>query len=141
MTTAIDTNVVVALWDRDPALSATSQLALEKAFHKGKLVISAPVHAELVAAPARTEAFIDRFLHETSITVEWNLDERIWRSAGRAFQAYAERRRKQRDAGTRRILADFLIGAHAYSRGYQLLTLDERLYRAAFPQLKIATVT
>jgi predicted nucleic acid-binding protein len=65
------------------------------------------------------------------------MGEPVWRSAGRAFQAYAERRRKQRDSGTRRILADFLIGAHALTGGYQLLTLDKRLYQAAFPNLKI----
>jgi predicted nucleic acid-binding protein len=57
-----------------------------------------------------------------------------------AFQAYAERRRRQRDHGTRRILANFLIGAHAGIRGYRLLSLDERLYRAAFPALKIETI-
>jgi predicted nucleic acid-binding protein len=65
------------------------------------------------------------------------LGEPVWRSAGRAFQSYAERLRKQRDSGTRRILADFLIGAHALTRGYRLLTLDERLYQAAFPKLTI----
>jgi hypothetical protein len=68
------------------------------------------------------------------------LNEPIWRSAGRAFQAYAERRRKQRDHGTRRLLADFLIGAHADIRSYRLISLDERLYRAAFPTLKIETI-
>ena len=139
MTTAIDTNVIIALWDRDPTLSSAAQTALEAAFHRGRLVISAPVFAELLAAPGRTEALVDAFLHDTSIALEWDLDEMIWRAAGRAFQRYAERRRKQRDSGTRRILADFMIGAHAETRGYRLLTLDERLYRAAFPKLVIET--
>jgi hypothetical protein len=40
----------------------------------------------------------------------------------------------------RRLLADFLIGAHAHIRGYRLLSLDERLYRAAFPTLKIEAI-
>lgn len=55
----------------------------------------------------------------------------VWTAAGEALQRYAERRRKQRDSGTRRILADFLIGAHAKARGYRLLTVDERSYRPA----------
>jgi predicted nucleic acid-binding protein len=59
--------------------------------------------------------------------------------AGRAFQAYAERRRKQRDAGARRILADFVIGAHASANGCRLLTLDDRLYRSSFPTLAVET--
>lgn len=65
------------------------------------------------------------------------------RSGGRRVEPSkpnAERRRKQRDQGTRRILADFLIGAHAYIRGYRLLSLNERLYRTAFPTLKIEAI-
>ncbi len=140
MTTAIDTNVVVALWDKDPILSLAAQRGLEAAFHRGRLVVSAPVFAELIAAPGRTESFVSLFFEETGIAVEWDLGEGVWRSAGRAFQDYAERRRKQRDSGARRILADFLIGAHAETQSYRLLTLDERLYKTAFPTLTIETV-
>ncbi len=140
MTTAIDTNVVVALWDKDPALSLAAQTALEAAFRRGSLVVSAPVFAELMAAPGRTETFVTAFVEETGIAVDWDLGEAVWRSAGLAFQGYVERRRKQRDTGRRRILADFMIGAHAQVRGYRLLTLDERLYRTAFPTLSIETV-
>jgi len=140
MTTAIDTNVIVALWANNPALSLAAETTLEAAFRRGSLVVAAPVFAELIAAPGRTEAFVSSLLEENGIVVDWNLNEPIWRLAGRAFQAYAERRRQQRDHGTRRILADFLIGAHAHIRGYRLLSLDERLYRAAFPTLKIEAV-
>jgi predicted nucleic acid-binding protein len=65
--------------------------------------------------------------------VDWNLTEPVWRLAGRAFEQYVACRRRQRDSGPRRILADFLIGAHAIEEGFRLLTLDDRLYRAAFP--------
>ena len=140
MTTAVDTNVIIALWDKSISVSSAAQTALETAFSRGSLVVAAPVFAELLAAPGRTEAFVDAFLEDTGISVEWNLDETIWRVAGRAFQRYAERRRKQRDSGTRRILADFLIGAHADTRGYRLLTLDERIYRPAFPKLVVETI-
>ncbi len=139
MTTAVDTNVVIALWDKDSALSLAAQRVLEAAFNRGNLVAAAPVFAELIAAPGRTEAFVGSFFEETGIAIDWELGELVWRSAGRAFQAYAERRRKQRETGTRRILADFLIGAHALSNGCRLLTLDDRLYRASFPTLVIET--
>jgi predicted nucleic acid-binding protein len=82
---------------------------------------------------------VSSFLEETGVAIDWDLGEPVWRSAGRAFQSYA--RRKQRDSGARRILADFLIGAHAQTRGYRLLTLDERLYKAAFPTLRLETVS
>ena len=140
MTTAIDTNVFVALWDKDPTLSLAAQTALDAAFNRGNLVVSAPVFAELIAAPGRTEAFVTSFLDETGVVVDWDLGEGAWRSAGRAFRSNAERRRKQSDSDTRRILTDFLIGAHAEARGYRLLTLDERLYGVAFPTLTIETI-
>ena len=140
MTTAIDTNIVIALWDKNATLSSAAQTALEAAFNRGNLVVAAPVFAELLGAPGRTEAFVNSFLEDTAIAIDWDLDESVWRSAGRAFQSYAGRRRKQLDSGTRRILADFLIGAHAQTRGHRLLTLDERLYRVAFPNLTIEII-
>jgi predicted nucleic acid-binding protein len=140
MTTSIDTNVIVALWDRNPAVSNAAQTALDDALVRGSLILSAPVFAELMAAPGRTEAFLNKFLRDTGMRIEFDLDEEVWRAAGRAFQAYAARRRKQRDPGPRRILADFLIGAHAFQRGYTLLTLDGHLYQAAFSSLAVVTV-
>src|SRR5262245_25491336 len=107
MTTAVDTNVIIALWDRDPATSSVAQKALDEALLRGSLVIIAPVFAELMAAPGRTEGFLNKFCNDTGMNVEFDLDEEIWRAAGRAFQAYAIRRRRQRDPGPRRILADF----------------------------------
>ncbi len=137
MTTAIDTNVIIALWDKSPALSAAAQRSMDAALDRGSLVISAPVFAELMAAPGREVSFLNEFFDSTGITVDWILPEAVWRAAGRAFQAYAARRSRHRDAGPRRILADFLIGAHAVVHGYALLTLDDRVYRASFPGLKI----
>ena len=140
MTTAIDTNVLVALWDKDETVNSAAQAALDAALRGGRLVIPAPVFAELMACPGRTEEFLDAFLKDTGISVDWNLDEAIWRTAGQAFQEYAGRRRKQERSGPRRILADFLIGAYALVKRCHLLTLDDRLYRVSFPGIRIAQV-
>jgi predicted nucleic acid-binding protein len=137
MTTAIDTNVIIALWDASDSLHRAARAALDKAFNEGTLVISGAVYAELVAGPGRTEAFVDRFCEETGIAMEWEIGESVWRAAGKAFQGYAGRRRKQNGAEARRILADFVIGAHALANGYKLLTLDARIYQASFPRLGI----
>ena len=137
MTTALDTNVVVALWDRDDAWNTVARSALQSAQARGKLVISAVVFAELLAFPRRREAFVDAFLTDTGIHVEWLIHESIWRSAGTAFQNYAKRRQRQGANGPRRLLADFLIGAHALEKNYPLLTFDDGIYRAAFPGLTI----
>jgi hypothetical protein len=140
MTTVVDTNVIAALWDRDDSLNAWAQRGLDAALARGNLVIPAPVYAELMAFAGRTEAFLDSFFEETSVTVVWEIEEGVWRAAGLAFLAYAGRRRRHREVGPRRILADFLIGAFALRRGGSLLTLDERIYRAAFPTLSIVNM-
>ncbi len=137
MITALDTNVLVALWDDDDALNSAALTALDNAFERGGLVISGVVFAELLAFPDRNQKFLDKFLADTQVTVDWTTTEVIWRTAGAAFKAYADRRRKQGAVGPRRILADFLIGAHAFENGYSLLTLDYRNYKAAFPKLTI----
>jgi predicted nucleic acid-binding protein len=140
MTTSIDTNVIVALWDQDDDLNHAAEAALHRAYSRGGLTVCAPVWTELIAAPGRTEEFVRQFLNENEIMIDWNLNEAVWRMAGRAFQAYAERRRKQGEPGPRRILADFLIGAHSIVRGCNLLTLDERHYRGAFPEIRLEMV-
>ena len=140
MTTAIDTNVVTALWNNDDTLNVRAQAALEAVFGRGRLVVSGVVYAELLAAPSRTEQFVDRFLEAAGIEVEWELNERLLRAAGLAFRGYAERRRRQTGAEPRRILADFLVGAHAMLNEYRLLTLDTGMYRAAFPRLELVEV-
>ena len=140
MTTVVDSNVIVALWDRDNALNTAAQMALDSVLDRGRLVVPAPVFAELMALPGRTESFLDEFFQDTDVAVDWSLDERVWRIAGRAFQGYAGHRRKQRGPGPRRTLADFLIGAYAAANSFPLLTLDEGLYRAGFPELKILRV-
>ena len=140
MTTALDTNILVALWTKDDALNEKAQSMLDDAHSRGPMVISAVVYAELLAEQQRNEAFVDGFCNEAGIEVEWEITERIWREAGRAYQEYAGRRRRHRGGGPRRILADFVIGAHALVSGYRLLTLDAGVYKTSFPKLEILTV-
>ena len=140
MTVALDTNVIVALWDATHALHPVARKALEAAASREALTMCGVVYTELIGAPGRTEAFVDRFCEEAGIAVEWELKERIWRRAGAAFQEYGARRKKQSGAEPRRLLADFLIGAHALENGYKLLTLDGGMYRRAFPGLRVEIV-
>lgn len=89
----------------------------------GAVVICSAVYAELMATPSLGEEELDAFLEDTDVGVDWRLEEAVWRDAGRAYLGYAERRRKQKgDEGPRRILADFLIGAHASRSADRLLT-------------------
>jgi predicted nucleic acid-binding protein len=139
VTTAIDSNVLVALWNKDDALNAEAALALEAAAVRGALVIAAPVYVELRMLPDRDERAMGSFLSKTGIEVDWRLEEKIWREAAKASHEYGKRRRGERHSKLpRRIAGDFVIGAHAMVREYSLLTLDRRTFRIAFPNLLFA---
>lgn len=138
MTTALDSNVLIAFWNEDDELNLEACKALECAAEAGELVISPPVYVEIRSIRDRDEAKIEYFLEKTEIRVDWRLEERIWREAARASHEYVKRR-KEIMLSPRRITADFVIGAHAMVRDYPLLTLDKRTFRAAFPSLKMAS--
>jgi hypothetical protein len=111
--------------------------AIEESRRSGPLIVSGAVYAELLGLPSRTQAILDEFFTIGGIQVDWRFDETVWRAAGTAFQGYVERRLAGTSVLPRRILTDFLIGAHALVRGYTLLTTDARHYAAAFPALPI----
>ena len=136
MRTAIDTNVLSALWSVEPGASqVAAQLA--EAHARGGLVICAPVYAELLAHPSASRRFVDEFLAETTIAVEFDLDEPIWRRAAAGFADYAARRRRSKGGSFKRLLVDFIIAAHAELRADRLMTLDPSRYHQDFPKLRL----
>ncbi len=138
MNTAVDTNVFVSLLTGPMEEARAARHSLRKAEERGPLVVCAPVYAELSAAPGRGPDEVDVFLDLARVAVDWDLSEDTWRTAALAFKGYAERQRAQPGgSGPRRILADFVIGAHALHTASALLTLDHGLYRVAFPDLAV----
>ena len=137
MRTAVDTNVLIDLLGGDQSTSFHARAALEAAHARGAIVLCPVVIAELIAYPDRGEADVEALVSAIRATVDWTLASSIWREAGRAFAEYAVRRRRSAASHPRRLLADFVIGAHAASVG-RLLTRDLGLYRASFPQLELA---
>lgn len=138
MVTAVDTNVLSALLSGGEAESERAGEALSAAADAGTLIACPIVYAELRAAPQGTEQEVAAVLAALRIELDRQLSERVWREAAAAFRAYAERRRTQRGAGrAKRLLADFVVGAHALSAGGRLLTFDQGKYRAAFAELEV----
>ncbi len=138
MTITLDTNVLMALWGGGTPLAQATRVSLERAASRAALFVPPAVYAELLAAPGLDEPLLDALLQEAGIGVDWDLSERVWRMAGLAYRGYAARRRAQRgDLGPRRILTDFIIGAHAVHLGAVLLTFDRDIFRAAFPSLTV----
>ena len=138
MRTAIDTNAISALWSVEPLVAEVSE-KLADAHHAGGLTVAAPVYSELLAYQGMTADRLDEFLSTTSIFVDFRMEEDVWRLAGRRFARHAARRRAGRAGQPRRLVADFVIGAHALLHADQLLTLDVRLYKQDFPDLKLLT--
>jgi predicted nucleic acid-binding protein len=135
MTISIDTNVIAALWSEHPASNAAAATVLGDLIPQERLVVLGAVYGELMAGPLRDEEALDTFLADTGIEIDWAMDEQVWRAAGRAYRTYVRRRNKSGGGHARRILPDFLIGAHALVRGYTVLTLNSKDFRAAFPTL------
>ena len=136
MRTAIDTNVVSALWSAEQIAGDVAK-RLGDAKIQGGLVMGAPVYAELLAHPKATEAFINKFISDTGIVVDFGLDQEVWLDTGRRFARYAKRRRQSVQAGPKRLLADFIIGSHALAKADRLMTLDPQRYERDFPELKL----
>jgi predicted nucleic acid-binding protein len=136
-TVSLDTNVVIALLNEEQSLNESAQAAIDRSRKSGRLVVSGPVYAELLGLPAKTQHVLNVFFSAGGIELDWRFEETVWRAAGVAFQGYVQRRVASTGLLPRRILTDFLIGAHASVRGYTLLTLDRRIYEASFPGIRI----
>jgi predicted nucleic acid-binding protein len=130
--TAIDTNILSALWSNEP-LAANISRQLREARGHGALLIAPVVYAELLAHPKASKPFVDDFLADTGITVDFDWGEPVWVDAGRRF---ARCRRSQQRA-PKRLLADFLIASHALLQADRLMSLDTSPYRQYFPELKL----
>jgi predicted nucleic acid-binding protein len=136
MKTALDSNVLSALWSTEPsALRVMEELKNSRA--QGGIVVCAPVYVELAAHPTATRGFVDKFLRETGMAVEFVLDEPVWRKAAEGFAAYTRRRRLSGGSSPKRLLPDFLITAHALLRADRLFTLDPSRYQQDFPELRL----
>lgn len=136
MRTAIDSNVVSALWSGE-ASADDIESALNAARSRGGLLMCAPVFAELLAHPLARPGVMNRFLAKTGIVVDFVLDEPIWRRAAEGFAAYAQRRRRSGGDQPKRLLVDYIIAAHALLHADQLVTLDPHRYALDFPQLRL----
>lgn len=136
MITTLDTNVISALWSSEAAARAVEPKLLE-CRNEGVLVIAAPIYCELLAYPGVSEAELLRFMADVGIEADFEIDRPVWHEAGRQFANYAKRRRDSGGGHPRRLLVDFLVGAHALLRSDRFFTLDREFYDRVFPKLRI----
>jgi predicted nucleic acid-binding protein len=129
MITAVDANIFLDVLTGSPQEIRIAQSALRQAGRAGALIASTVTYAEVAAqfpSKARSKDFFDLLSCKVQV-----LDENAAFLGGHFFDEY-----KQRGGKRSRILADFLIGAHAQLNADRILTRDTRFFGPNFPRLK-----
>jgi len=130
MISALDSSVILDVLTDNPQFADASEALLRRAVTEGKLVIGECALAEI--APAfKDEKTLKEFLADWQIEfVPSSRDSAIL--AGRNFARYLSR-----SGRTGRIVADFLIGAHAMLHADRLLARDRGYLRDYFSKLRV----
>jgi predicted nucleic acid-binding protein len=130
MITAVDTNVLLDVLLPNDLYYDNSASALQRAADEGSIVMCDIVYAEL-CIHFESQRECDSFLESANIRVQ-PLTREAHFAASRAWRKYRQQ------GGTRtRILADFLIGAHAQKQQARLLSRDRGFYRKLFPSIEL----
>jgi predicted nucleic acid-binding protein len=128
--TAVDTNVLLDIFGADPVFGRRSAEALRSCSREGRLVACEVVWTEaasMFSSPALAQEALERLAVEFSA-----LSQDAALAAATAWKTY-----RSRGGRRERVVADFLVGAHARIQAERLLTRDRGFYRVYFSGLSV----
>jgi predicted nucleic acid-binding protein len=132
--TALDTSVLLDIFTADPKHLDGSREALRDSIARGRIIACEVVWAEVGAFfpdPAAALAALETIGVDFSPS---DVDTAL--AAGGAWDDY-----RRRGGSRKRVIADFLIGAHSMIRADRLLTRDRGFYRSYFSGLVVLDPT
>jgi len=133
--TALDSSVLLDVLGADPRFGEKSRAALRSAYDSGALVACEVVWAEVRAHYTTGDAFAAAL---DLLGVQFDpISRQAAELAGRLWRQSRKGARGSRE----RVVADFLIGAHAQLQADALLSRDRGFYRHYFNTLRLIDPT
>ena len=126
----MDTSVLLDVFGADTQYGLSSKAMLKRCVNEGRVIACAVVFAEVIAAFDRAEA-----ARHALEAIPVDFDDVEIEAATLGAEVFREYHR--RGGKRERMVADFLIGAHATRRSDRLLTRDRGFHRTYFQGLEV----